>query len=67
MVQGGVFGIFLFVASQVYFVEVFPALLAEILVWGALGTKNADTSTVLPDLADITRSEERRVGKECRN
>jgi hypothetical protein len=42
----------------VYFVEVFPALLAEILVWGALGTKNADTSTVLPDLADITLNEE---------
>lgn len=39
-------------------VKVFAALLAKILVWGALGAENAQAGTVLPDLADITLNKE---------
>lgn len=35
------------------FVQVFAALLTKVFIWRALGAEDADTCTMLPDLADI--------------
>jgi hypothetical protein len=39
-------------------VKILTALFAKILIWGAFGTKNANASAVLPDLADVALDEE---------
>lgn len=56
--MGDILGPFLAVACSVYFMEIFPTLLAKIFFGRALSAKDADTGAVLPDLANVALNEE---------